>query len=924
MANTAVTERPEPISRLSTTGQSVWLDFIRRSFIDSGDLQRYVDEGWITGLTSNPSIFAKAIAGSSDYDAALTELAASGVTEPYEAFVHLATEDIRRAADLFLPVYRQSDKRDGYVSLETPPGIENDANQTVAEARRLFALVDRPNVLIKVPGTDAGIQALEELISDGINVNVTLIFDIDTYQRVAEAYIRGLEKRKLRDKPVRGIASVASFFISRIDAAVDMGLPQDSEIRGLTAIANARAAYEKFEELFLGRRWSLLAEAGAMVQRPLWASTSTKDPAFSDVLYVDELAGANTVNTMPETTLRAFADHGDGTDRMGPGRIFDAHADLDRLAATGIDLKTTTQQLLVAGLNSFEQDFNALLESIRASLSKSAEGSRGLSGVLHADSAFTSVVSEAIKGIKAKDVVRRIWRHDHTVWADNEREITDRLGWLTVAESLAEQVNDLNSFASDVWADGIQSIVLLGMGGSSLAPEVLADTFGNSESPARLYVLDTTDSAAIRAVEESVDLKKTLFIAASKSGSTIETLTQLDYFWSKIPDGSHFVVITDPGSGLAEIGKERGFRRVFLNQPDIGGRYSALSHFGMVPAALVGIDIAAVLDTATTMECALDGCVPVEQNPGVTLGVVLGEAALTGRDKVTIIVPQEIETFGKWAEQLLAESTGKEGRGIVPIEGEPLASPDIYGQDRLFVVIGEHPEVKALIAAGHPVFQIPFIDRNQLGAEFLRWEYAAAIASHLLGIHPFDQPNVQEAKDITAEILGGATYTEDTPSGSEVLDTVASGEYIAILAYLPRNETTSNQLQKIRLRLRAKHKVATTVGFGPRSCTPRANCTRVDPIPAFSCKSLETTRKTSKFPAGSSRSDSLKRRRRLGICNLCDQKVAGSPGSRLINWKESRNEDGTCRSWPHGQWHQAAPGTRRTRGRRLRPRSRRV
>ena len=806
----------ESVQKLRTTGQSVWLDFIRRAFIDSGDLERYVSEGWITGLTSNPSIFAKAIAGSNDYDAALAELATNGITDPYEAFVSLAADDIRRAADLFLPIYVQSEKKDGYVSLETPPGIENDVEKTVAEARRLFSLVDRPNVLIKVPGTAAGVQALEILISEGINVNVTLIFGVATYEKVAEAYIRGLESRNAAGQPLQAVASVASFFISRIDAAIDADLPPDSALRGRTAIANARSAYGKFEELFAGQNWSELASAGAMVQRPLWASTSTKDPSFSDVLYVDELAGANTVNTMPEPTLRAFVDHGDGADKMGPGRIFDAHADLDRLAATDVDLDTVTGQLLKAGLDSFEKDFNALLNSIRSSLNATSDIGGAPEWGLHADQAFTRRVNDSVGKVRDSDVVRRIWGGDHTVWTDSEREITDRLGWLTVADSLTEQVDDLNSFASGVWADGIKSIVLLGMGGSSLAPEVLADTFSHAGSPARLYVLDTTDSASIRAVEESVDLKETLFIAASKSGSTIETLSQLDYFWSKIPDGSHFVVITDPGSGLARIGDERKFRRVFLNQPDIGGRYSALSHFGMVPAALVGIDIAAVLDAATTMECALDGCVPVEQNPGVTLGVALGEAARAGRDKVTITVPPEISTFGTWAEQLLAESTGKEGKGVVPIEGETLSSPDVYGQDRLFVAIGKHPEVEALRDAGHPVFEIPFADRNQLGAEFLRWEFATAVASHLLGIHPFDQPNVQEAKDITADILGGAAFSEDTPSGSEVLDTVASGEYIAILAYIPRNTATAERLQKIRLRLRDRHRVATTIGFGPR------------------------------------------------------------------------------------------------------------
>lgn len=817
MAQIAGTTKPVSISRISDTGQSIWLDFIRRSFIESGDLERYIREGWITGLTSNPSIFSKAIEGSSDYDSAMAELAATGVDDPYEMFVTVAGEDIRTAADLFLPVYEKSEKRDGYVSFETPPGIEHDAAKTVAEAKRLFALVDRPNVLIKVPGTSAGIEALETLTADGISVNVTLIFDVNAYEKVAAAYIRGLETRKAGGGSLEGVASVASFFISRIDAAVDATLPADSPQRGHTAIANGRIAYGKFKEIFSGERWTELAEAGAMVQRPLWASTSTKDPSFPDVLYVDELAGADTVNTMPEPTLRAFADHGNGVSRLQPEQTAAASGDLAELAAAGVDLDAVTGQLLEAGLTAFDKDFNSLLDTIRSSIASNAESGAGPSGVLHADAGFTQRVNESIENkIVANDIVRRIWRHDHAVWADDERELTDRLGWLTVADSLSEQVPDLTSFASKVWADGIKNIVLLGMGGSSLAPEVLARTFATDDSPTRLYVLDTTDPAAINDVEQAIKLEETLFVAASKSGSTIETLTQLDYFWSKIPDGSHFIVITDPGSGLAKIGQERGFRRVFSNQPDIGGRYSALSHFGMVPAALVGVDIAAVLDGASTMACSLDGCVPVNQNPGVTLGAVMAEAALTGRDKVTIVTSPELATFGTWAEQLIAESTGKEGKGIVPVESETVGSPDVYGNDRLFVAIGNQPGLDALRGAGHPVFEIPFTSKNQIGAEFLRWEMATAIAGHLLGIHPFDQPNVQEAKDITSSILDGETFSEDTPSATDVLDSVAAGDYIAILAYIPRNEATNAQLQEIRLRLRDRHRVATTVGFGPR------------------------------------------------------------------------------------------------------------
>ena len=381
---------------------------------------------------------------------------------------------------------------------------------------------------------------------------------------------------------------------------------------------------------------------------------------------------------------------------------------------------------------------------------------------------------------------------------------------------MSENVDHLVRFAAGVRADGFTTVALLGMGGSSLGPEVLARTFAGEADQVSLVVLDTTDPASIRAVEESTPLDHVLFIAASKSGTTIETLTQLEYFWNKVPDGSHFVAITDPGTHLSDLGRERSFRRVFINPPDIGGRFSALSYFGLVPAALVGVEIARLLDGALSMRCALDGCVPVPQNPGALLGAAIGESALAGRDKLTIVVPDEISSFGTWVEQLIAESTGKNNTGILPVEGEEIGGPEVYGADRLFVTFGDHPGLAGLEDAGHPVIRIPFTDKYQLGQEFLRWEMATAVAGNVLGIHPFDQPNVQEAKDITSEILDGTSFSESTAPAVDVLGAVTGGDYIALLAYVPRNSENEVRLRRIRHALRDRFRVATTVGFGPR------------------------------------------------------------------------------------------------------------
>ncbi|MFN0148640.1 MAG: bifunctional transaldolase/phosoglucose isomerase [Dehalococcoidia bacterium] len=797
---------------LLTHGQSAWLDYIRRGLITSGELQRMVDDGWITGVTSNPTIFEKAIAGSADYDEALAALARRGGLTPYDAFVELAAEDIRAACDILRPVYDGSRAKDGYVSLEVPPGIESDAAKTVAEGKRLFALVGRPNVMIKVPGTVEGVRAVEELIAEGVNVNVTLLFALDAYERTAEAYIAGLERRVARGLHVSGIGSVASFFVSRLDSAIDAMLPAGSPLRGKAAVGNARRAYARFRTIFATERWARLAAAGAQVQRPLWASTGTKDPAYSDVLYVEELIAPDTVNTMPEATLRAVLDHASIRPTIAAG-LAESEKHLADLAAAGIDLDAVTAKLLTDGLASFEKDFLRLLDRVESGMALARVG-RPVTGA--SLGALASAVEARLATIERDRVVERIWENDHTVWKPDPTEITNRLEWLTVVALLQDHSAELEAFARGVAAEGYRTAVLLGMGGSSLAPEVLHATFGVAPGMLDLKVLDTTDPRQIADVEASIDLATTLFIVASKSGGTIETRSQFDYFWEKLPDGAHYVAITDPGSGLEQLGKERGVRRIFRNPAGIGGRYSALSFFGMVPAALIGADVGRFIGRAHEMVHACDRSLPAKENPGAWLGAVLGEAALAGRDKVTLVLPEALSTLGYWVEQLIAESTGKEGRGIVPVEGEPLGAPEVYGNDRIFIAIGDDPRLAALEAAGHPVVRLPYSDPYQLGAEFFRWEFATAIAGNVLQINPFDQPNVQEAKDVTGRILDGEQFDDSSLPLPEALATVGPGDYIAINAYLARNAETTARLAAVRMRLRDRHRVATTVGFGPR------------------------------------------------------------------------------------------------------------
>lgn len=435
-----------------------------------------------------------------------------------------------------------------------------------------------------------------------------------------------------------------------------------------------------------------------------------------------------------------------------------------------------------------------------------------------------TVLEEAVRArldsLDREEVARRIWERDHTVWRPEPTEIVDRLGWLTVHRDLRGEIGGLRALAEDCAADGLTSAVLAGMGGSSLAPQVFRTTFGVAEGGLDLAVLDTTHPDEILALEDRVDLGRTLFLVSSKSGTTIETRSHLAHFWERFPDGSRFVAVTDPGTPLAELGEERGFRRVFHADPTIGGRYSALSHFGMVPAALIGADLEALLDGADRMAEDCGPNVPAAENPALRLGALMGEGALAGRDKVTLTMPASAPDLASWLEQLIAESTGKEGKGILPADGGALGPPGVFGDDRLFVAVGEGnggPILDWLERAGHPVERIPFGGRAGLGGEMFRWELATAVAGHVLGIHPFDQPDVQSAKAATGRILEGGSIPDVDPGDlGELLGSIEPGCYVAIQAFLPRSEETEARLRAVRLRLRDRNRVVVTVGFGPR------------------------------------------------------------------------------------------------------------
>jgi transaldolase/glucose-6-phosphate isomerase len=582
------------VRKLHDFGQAPWLDFVDRRFLKEGGLQRLVEEDGVTGVTSNPSIFEKAIAHGDAYDAQLLALLQSrpgtSITQAYEA---LAVQDIQDAADTLQPVYERLNRTDGYVSLEVSPYLAESTEETVAEAQRLWRQIDRPNLMIKVPGTQAGVPAIRQLIEDGININVTLLFGQQSYAAVAMAFVEGLEARLAQGQPIDRIASVASFFVSRIDAAIDRKIAErlksaDAEaealtgLRGQVAIANAKLAYQWYLGLVASERWQALVERRAMPQRLLWASTGTKDPSYPDTLYVDNLIGPETVNTLPPKTMDAFRDHGTLAPSL-TAEVESARRILREVDRLGLDLPAVADELVRDGVKQFADAADALLGAVAAK--RSAIVGDGLNSMHEAlPRELDEAVEARLERMRQESWSRRLWAGDATLWTGGEE--AKWLGWLAAGKG--EQIDPEALKALGAQAAQYRSAVLLGMGGSSLGPEVLAEIVGPRSGSPMIHVLDTTDPKQIAAVAAAIDPEHTLFIVASKSGSTMEPELLRAYFWNLAgQDGSRFIAITDPGSRLAKIAHDHGYAGVFLGDPTIGGRYSVLSVFGMVPAAVM-------------------------------------------------------------------------------------------------------------------------------------------------------------------------------------------------------------------------------------------------------------------------------------------------------------------------------------------------
>jgi glucose-6-phosphate isomerase len=563
---------------------------------------------------------------------------------------------------------------------------------------------------------------------------------------------------------------------------------------------------------------------------------------------------------MPDATLSALMDHGKIAPRTVEGGAQEADAVFQTLASLGIDVTRITQELEDAGVKLFSDSFQQLLDEVEVKRARMSAGGTTAARYTAALGQDAARIEQKLTQLDKEPFIQRLIQQDATVWksdAVHQQVIRNRLGWVRVVDRMRGEIGALTQFANEVRQAGFTHAILMGMGGSSLFPEVCRITCGVKPGYIDVSVLDTTDPTTILNAQQRHDLAKTLFIVSTKAGTTLETRSLFERFAEQLqavtrkPAGPQCIAITDPGTPLEQLAKERSFRRTFLNPADIGGRYSALSYFGLVPAALLGVDLATLLNRAKQMAQACQTTRSTRENPGVWLGVLLAELARAGRNKVTFALSSPFASFGYWVEQLIAESTGKEGQGLIPVESEPLGERAVYGNDRVFVAVqfagspdaSMERHLSQLEAAGHPVIRLTLQDPLDLGAECFRWEYATAVAGSLLGIDPFDEPNVQESKDNTKALLDTFTKTGSLPKEQPILkegvielfgdaslnhartlvdvltrflSQAKPGDYAALMAYVPRTAESHDLLQTIRLKIRDGRHLATTVGYGPR------------------------------------------------------------------------------------------------------------
>lgn len=862
----AASTADDPLSALAASGQSVWLRHGRKRFIGSGALERHIRDDGVRGLVLDRRTLIAGLDPAGDADAVIREEGEdAGAGEVWESML---VQQARRAADALAPLWEKTDGAHGLVSLPLEPYVE-DAEGLTRELHRLRERVGRPNVLFQVPGTRSGCAVLEAMAAEGQGVHVTDLYSVGQHERAARAYRAGVERFADGGGDPHGVTALASVCLVPLDVRVDdllrervRGSRGDTSrvesLVGMAAIAVAKLAYRSQRRIFSGAGWESVTGRGARPLHLAWDRTASKNPLHREVRYVEELVGPDTVAVLSPTTLESFRRQGRVEETLERD-LARAREAVDDLASAGIELEAVGAEMQRQAQERAREHVDEALRLLRQRREELEERRPPGLPVLERDGWPGAESSAALDEM---DFGVRLWAKDATLWSeerDGQEAVRNRLGWLDVVETMLEEHRPVCWFAEELAESDLEQAVLLGMGGSSLSAEVCRRVFDVED----FRVLDSTLPGAVQAVAEGIDPARTLMLVSSKSGTTTETRALFDQFYAQATPmlarpGERFVAITDPGTPLEQVAHERRFRRVWLNPPDIGGRYSALSLFGLVPMAVMDLDVDQVLDKAFAMVQACRPEMPTASNPGLALGAALHDAWEDGRDKLTLVGSSRLRAFGCWAEQLVAESTGKDGVGLVPVDDEPLGEVDLYADDRLFVYLRLDGEDDAEqrrrldeIAARHPVVELVLDGPHALGAEFFRWEVAVATAGALMGINPFDEPDVKESKERTRELLErygeAGSFDEGRPVYEEAgiriradlerdrgLSGRAGGnlnlvgwlrahlgraeppDYVAIQVFLPPDERTRARLQRVRRVLLDSLGVATTFGWGPR------------------------------------------------------------------------------------------------------------
>ncbi|MCX7641582.1 MAG: bifunctional transaldolase/phosoglucose isomerase [Elusimicrobiales bacterium] len=841
-------EQMELYSKFKEIGQSIWLDSISRDMILNKTLANMIEKYDIVGLTSNPTIFENAILNSNSYDDSI-QIAAKRFTKTQDIAYSLMIEDIQRTCDLLKNVYEKTNATDGFVSIEIPPTID-DINSIIECSIKIWEMINRENLMIKIPATKNGIIAGEELLKKGINVNMTLIFSPQIYSKVADAYLSAI-KWRIENNISGNIFSVASFFVSRIDTEVTnifsniinsiTDIEKINEInmlKGKAAVTVSLIVYEIYLKKFYSDDFKKYKELGIKPQKLLWASTSTKEPLMKDSYYLDELCLPYTINTAPQQTIYAFFEHGSINDEKIETRISQAHNIYEKIESFGVNWEKVYEKLLMEGIKKFISSYNNILKAIENKI-------KNISSQKITMQIYNAPIKDLITKIEKENFIKRLFLKDVTLWKKDIQDIKtikNSLGWLEIPNKIKEKLIEIESFRDEIIKEGFRDVVLLGMGGSSLASEVIVNVFGQNKK-IKFYVLDSTNPDWINRIIKNIKLEKTIFIVSSKSGTTLETISHLKYIFNLLKNkvkkpGKSFVAITDKNTPLEQIATKYKFRKIFINPSDIGGRFSVFSYFGLVPASFTQANLSKLITNAQNAMSELNK----DNSPGIVLGAFLGLSYLNGKDKLTLIVPKKLQRFGLWVEQLIAESTGKEGKGILPIIDYEIYEPSSYSNDRCFVVITlkNFPEneekINQIIKSGHPLLKIYLDDIYDIAKEFYRWEIATALCGHIMKINPFDQPDVQFTKEFTQKILKSEKiklipqintskiniYTANIKNIKEkyilwdIINNTNDNGYIAFCAYIDENTKNTMLLEKIKRLIIEKTSIPTITVYGPR------------------------------------------------------------------------------------------------------------